>query len=193
MARLEARPIAGLAVLLMVAACTTKEAPSPAPIASAPAPSAPATRPAPAVATAPRERPAPAPQIVPGSAKDFKVNVGDRVFFAFDRTNLDQAARAILQKQAAWLARYPGVTLRVEGNCDERGTREYNLALGARRAEEVKDYLVTLGVAAARLTTISYGKERPVCVESSETCWSKNRGAVSVPGNTAGPNVAMRD
>jgi peptidoglycan-associated lipoprotein len=135
------------------------------------------------------------PGIIAGSLKDFEVNAGDRVFFAFDRTNLDDSARATLQRQAAWLARYPGVTLNVQGNCDERGTREYNIALGARRAEEVKDYLVTLGVAPARLTTISYGKERPVCVDSNEACWSQNRRVVSVVGNTAqaSPNVAMRN
>jgi peptidoglycan-associated lipoprotein len=193
MATFEARRFAGIAAALILAACATKEAPPPMTTSSTSPPAPAASRAAPVVATAPRERPAPTPQIIPGSAKDFEINVGDRVFFAFDRTTLDQAARATLQKQATWLARYPGVTLKVEGDCDERGTREYNLALGARRAEEVKDYLVTLGVAPARLTTISYGKERPVCVESNEACWSKNRRAVSVPGNTAGPNVAMRD
>ena len=180
------------ATALILAACASKEMPPvQAPAASAPAVSA-SSRPAPAVATAPRARPATAPQILPGSEKDFEVNVGDRVSFAFDRSILDQAARTTLQKQAAWLARYPRVTLQVEGHCDERGTREYNLALGARRAQEVKDYLVTLGVAPGRLTTISYGKERPTCVASDEACWSKNRRAVSVVSNTAtSPNVAM--
>ena len=89
-------------------------------------------------------------------------------------------ARATLQKQAAWLQRFGAVVLTIEGHCDERGTREYNLGLGARRAQAVKDYLASLGVSAARLDTISYGKERPVCVESNDACWAQNRRGVSV-------------
>ena len=92
---------------------------------------------------------------------------------------MDDRARATLQKQAAWLQRFGSVTLIVEGHCDERGTREYNLGLGARRAQAAKDYLTSLGVAGARLETISFGKERPVCVESTEACWSQNRRGVS--------------
>ena len=117
--------------------------------------------------------------IVPGSARDFQINVGDRVLFDYDRADLDESDRATLQKQAAWLGKYPQVTLSIEGHCDERGTREHNIALGARRAEAVKEYLVSLGVNSSRLETISYGKERPVCVESSESCWSQNRRGVS--------------
>jgi peptidoglycan-associated lipoprotein len=117
--------------------------------------------------------------IVPGSVQDFQVNVGDRIFFEYDKSDVDDRARATLQKQAAWLQRFGGVTMIVEGHADERGTREYNLALGARRAQSVKDYLASLGVSAARLDTISYGKERPVCVESNEACWSQNRRGVS--------------
>jgi peptidoglycan-associated lipoprotein len=117
--------------------------------------------------------------IVPGSARDFQVNVGDRVLFDYDRSDLDESDRATLQKQAAWLAKYPQVTLTVEGHADERGTREYNIALGARRAQSVKEYLVSLGVNSSRLDTISYGKERPVCVESTEACWAENRRGVS--------------
>jgi peptidoglycan-associated lipoprotein len=117
--------------------------------------------------------------ITPGSARDFQINVGDRVFFDYDATDLDEEDRAILQKQAAWLAKYPSVTLTVEGHCDERGTREYNIALGARRAQAVKEYLTSLGVNSSRLDTISYGKERPVCVESNEGCWQQNRRGVS--------------
>jgi peptidoglycan-associated lipoprotein len=117
---------------------------------------------------------------IPGSQEDFRVNVGDRVLFAYDKTDLDDRDRQTLQKQAAWLQRYPTVTLIVEGHCDERGTREYNIALGARRAQSVKDFLVSLGVSAARLDTISYGKERPVCVDSNEACWAQNRRGVSV-------------
>jgi peptidoglycan-associated lipoprotein len=117
---------------------------------------------------------------IAGSAEDFRVNVGDRVLFAYDKSDLDDRDHQTLQKQAAWLQRYPTVTLVVEGHCDERGTREYNIALGARRAQSVKDYLVSLGVSAARLDTISYGKERPVCVDSNEACWAQNRRGVSV-------------
>ena len=118
--------------------------------------------------------------IVPGSRRDFEVNVGDRVLFDYNTSDLDEGDRAILQKQAAWLAKYPQVTLQVEGHCDERGTREYNIALGARRAQAVKEFLVSLGVNSSRLDTISYGKERPVCVESNESCWAQNRRGVSV-------------
>jgi peptidoglycan-associated lipoprotein len=120
-----------------------------------------------------------APAVVPGSLMDFQTNVGDRVFFEYDRSDLTDQDRGVLQKQAAWLQRFPRVVLRIEGHCDERGTREYNLALGARRAQAVKDYLASLGVSQARLETISYGKERPVCVASNEACWSQNRRGVS--------------
>ena len=120
-----------------------------------------------------------APTAVPGSSADFQQNVGDRVFFAYDKSDLDDRDRQTLQKQAAWLQRYPTVVLTLEGHCDERGTREYNLALGARRAQAVKDYLVSLGVSGARLETISYGKERPICVQSNEACWAQNRRGVS--------------
>ena len=96
-----------------------------------------------------------------GSVQDFQVNVGDRVFFDFDKSTLSSKAQATLDKQAAWLKRVPTATILVEGHCDERGTREYNLALGDRRATAVKDYLVSKGIAASRIKTISYGKERP--------------------------------
>ncbi len=108
------------------------------------------------------------------------------------RRNLDDSARSVLQKQAAWLERYRNVTLQVQGNCDERGTREYNLALGARRAVSAREYLVSLGVAPGRVDTISYGKERPVCSESSEACWAQNRRALSSISGETSPNVAMR-
>src|SRR4029078_9291644 len=103
--------------------------------------------------------PMPQVSIVPGSVQDFQVNVGDRIFFDYDKSDLTDAARTTLQKQAAWLQRFGAVTLAVEGHCDERGTREYNLALGARRAQAVKDYLVSRGVAANRRPTISSGTE----------------------------------
>ena len=121
-----------------------------------------------------------ASNIVPGSEEDLKVNVGDRVFFAFDKYNLTPEARYTLQQQAAWLAEHSGVNVIVEGHCDERGTREYNLALGERRANAAADYLMTLGVASNRISTISYGKERPVDPASNETAWAKNRRAVTV-------------
>ncbi|MEM8986751.1 MAG: peptidoglycan-associated lipoprotein Pal [Pseudomonadota bacterium] len=116
----------------------------------------------------------------PGSQEDLAVNVGNRVFFALDRYDLSSDARATLARQAAWMKAYPENMMRIEGNCDERGTREYNLALGARRANAVKDYLVSQGVDAARVQTISYGKERPICAESNENCWSLNRNGTTV-------------
>ncbi len=115
----------------------------------------------------------------PGSQQDFVVNVGDRVFFSTDSSDLSQQARATLDKQAQWLNHYPQYTFVVEGNADERGTREYNLALGARRAQVVRDYLVSRGVPANRMSTISYGKERPVATCDDISCWSQNRRAVT--------------
>ena len=117
--------------------------------------------------------------IVPGSAQDLKVNVGDTVHFDYDKYAVKDEDRGTLQKQAAWLQKYPAVRVTVEGHCDERGTREYNLALGARRANAVKEYLVSLGVSSARVDTISYGKERPMCMESEESCWAQNRRGVT--------------
>ena len=117
--------------------------------------------------------------IVPGSAEDFRVNVGDTVHFDFDRYDVRDEDKSTLQRQAAWLGKYPSVRVTVEGHCDERGTREYNLGLGARRANSVKEYLVSLGVSSARVDTISYGKERPICTDSSEECWAQNRRGVT--------------
>ncbi len=121
------------------------------------------------------------PAIAPGTAADFAVNVGDRVFFDLDKYNLKPEAQATLKKQAAWLKTYPNVTITVEGHADERGTREYNLALGERRANAVRDYLADLGIARNRIKTISYGKERPVALGHTEEAWAQNRRAVSVP------------
>ncbi|MBS0273521.1 MAG: peptidoglycan-associated lipoprotein Pal [Proteobacteria bacterium] len=117
--------------------------------------------------------------IVPGSAEDLRVNVGDTVHFDYDAYNITSEDRSVLQRQAAWLAKYPSIRVTVEGHCDERGTREYNLALGARRANSVKEYLVSLGVSAGRVETISYGKERPICTQSDESCWAQNRRGVT--------------
>ena len=117
---------------------------------------------------------------VPGSQQDFVVNVGDRVFFESDQTGLTPQARATLDNQAQWLNRYSQYSFTVEGHADERGTREYNIALGARRAQSVREYLSSRGVNPQRMRTISYGKERPVAVCNDISCWSQNRRAVTV-------------
>ena len=113
----------------------------------------------------------------PGSVEDFRVSVGDRVFFGYDRFDLSTEARAVLERQAAWLRRYPNVRVLVAGNCDERGTREYNLALGARRAAAARDFLVSLGIDGGRIESVSYGKERPLDARANEEAWSVNRNA----------------
>ncbi len=171
------RPLkfACLSAALLMAACTHKQeavntapppAPPPPPMASAPAPVT--------------------SSILPGSAEDFRVNVGDTVHFALNQYNIEDSDKGVLGRQAAWLARYPAVRVTVEGHCDERGTREYNLALGARRANAVKEYLVSQGVSTGRVETVSYGKERPICTESNEACWAQNRRGVTTI--TAGAN-----
>jgi len=116
----------------------------------------------------------------PGSQQDFVVNVGDRVFFESDQTDLTPQATATLDKQAQWLQSYPRYQFTIEGHADERGTREYNIALGARRAQSVRNYLASRGIDASRMRTISYGKERPVAVCNDISCWSQNRRAVTV-------------
>jgi peptidoglycan-associated lipoprotein len=116
----------------------------------------------------------------PTSVAYFNQTIGDRVLFAVDQSTLTPEGQAVLRQQAVWLMNNPGYTALVEGHADEQGTREYNVALGARRASAVQDFLVTQGVAPNRLRTISYGKERPLAVCSDETCWSQNRRAVTV-------------
>jgi peptidoglycan-associated lipoprotein len=156
-----------LSAALILGACTHKqEAVNTAP---PPAPPPPVAQPAPPVASG----------ILPGSAEDFRVNVGDTVHFAYNEYNIEDADKAVLGRQAQWLSKYPAVRVSVEGHCDERGTREYNLALGARRANAVKEYLVSQGVSTARVETVSYGKERPICTESNEACWAQNRRGVT--------------
>ncbi len=118
----------------------------------------------------------------PGSTQDFTVNVGDRIFFDTDSTSIRADAQQTLDRQAQWLAKYPNYAITIEGHADERGTREYNLALGARRAAVTRDYLASRGVPASRMKTISYGKERPVAVCDDISCWSQNRRAVTVLG-----------
>jgi len=172
--------LTALTAVLLLAACAREEM-MPAPMmAAAPAPPPPPAPmpPRPAPAPPPMAAPAP-PGVVAGSIQDFQQNVGDRVLFGYDRSDIEDTSRSTLQKQAAWLQRFPAVVLTIEGHADERGTREYNLALGARRAQAVRDYLVSLGVSGARVETISYGKERPICVQSDEGCWAQNRRGVS--------------
>jgi peptidoglycan-associated lipoprotein len=121
----------------------------------------------------------------PGSQQDFVVNVGDRVFFESDRSELTAQSIATLEKQARWLQNYSQYAFTIEGHADERGTREYNIALGARRAQTVRDYLASHGVTPQRMRTISYGKERPVAVCNDISCWSQNRRAVTVLNATS--------
>ena len=117
--------------------------------------------------------------VMPGSQEDLVVNVGDRVFFNYDKFNISTEAGKTLELQAAWLKRNASVTVTIQGHADERGTREYNLALGERRANAVKDFLVTLGVNPQRIDTISYGKERPVAIGSTNAAWAQNRRGVT--------------
>lgn len=117
--------------------------------------------------------------VSPGSQEDLVANVGDRVFFADNSSNLSSDARATLDRQAAWLGRFPAVSIQMAGNCDERGTSEYNLALGQRRSNAARDYLVARGVSSARVTSISYGKERPTAVGSDDQAYAQNRNALT--------------
>jgi len=160
-----------LSAAVALAACASHPKPAPAPLAQAappppaPPPPAPYRAPAPSVSTAP----------LPGSERDFVVNVGDRVYFDYNEFKIRSDAEGLLASQAGWLNRYPAVQVRIEGNCDERGTAEYNLALGARRANAVRDFLVAHGVAAGRVTTVSYGKEKPIDPGDGEQAWEHNR------------------
>ena len=117
---------------------------------------------------------------VPGSERDFIVNVGDRIHFLVDQSTLTAEAQDILRRQAAWLKQYRQVSIQVEGHADERGTREYNIALSARRATATRQFLLAQGIDAGRVATIAYGKERPVALCDAESCWSQNRRAVTL-------------
>jgi peptidoglycan-associated lipoprotein len=153
------------AALVATAGCSKKH-----PAELPPAPGGPP----PAPAEAPRD------SVAPGSRADFERSVtSNTIHFALDKYDVDDASRAILDSQAAWLAKYPNVTVSLEGHCDERGTREYNLALGERRANAVKNVLVALGIPAQRVSTISYGKERPAVVGSTEAAYAQNRRGVT--------------
>ena len=128
---------------------------------------------------------------IPGSVRDFVVSAGDRVFFELNADTVSGEGRAVLDSQAQWLQRYPRVMVRIEGNCDERGTREYNLALGERRAEGVKSYLVSRGVSPARITTISYGKEKPTDPGTGDDAYAHNRNAhTAIAGGAAGGDTS---
>jgi peptidoglycan-associated lipoprotein len=125
---------------------------------------------------------------IPGSAADLAQNVGDRIYFENDQTGLSAEANDILLKQASWLKKYDGVTIQIEGHADERGTREYNISLSARRATTVRSFLIAQGIEKSRISTIAYGKERPVKLCDAESCWSQNRRAVTVI--TGGANAS---
>lgn len=161
--------------LLVIAGCATRPSPTtqpnPRPAPAAPAPPRPGTPPG----AAPVDE-----RLLPGSIRDFVVSVGDRVYFDVDGFEVQPEGAARLAEQAQWLNRYPAVQVRIEGNCDERGTREYNLALGARRAQSVKAFLVAHGVAPDRIATVSFGKERPIDGGEGEAAWSHNRNAHTV-------------
>lgn len=156
---------------LLASACASQPKPEPTP---PPVDTGPVTpvRPAPATPTPPTT-----PGPVAGSKADFSAKSKDRVFFDYDQYTLDDSDRAALQGQAAWLKQYPKATVQIEGNADERGTREYNLALGARRAEAVASYLGSLGIDGSRVSTISFGKDKPMNDGHDEAAWSQNRNA----------------
>ena len=125
------------------------------------------------------------PAVAPGTGADFIASVGDRIFFDYDRNSLKPISKRILERQAVWLKKYSSVKITVEGHADERGTREYNLALGERRANSAKDYLVALGISTSRIRVISYGEERPEAVGSNKGAWSQNRRAVTALSGAA--------
>jgi peptidoglycan-associated lipoprotein len=157
-----------------LAACATK--PKPNPDAGQPPP-----RGGPETPYVPPKGPGPVDtRPIPGSTQDFIINVGDFVYFDLDSYDVRSDAMPVLDAQAAWLRRYPNVAIRIEGNCDERGTREYNLALGSRRANAVKDYLVSRGVSPSRIMTLSNGKERPVNPGTDEEAYQQNRNGQTI-------------
>jgi peptidoglycan-associated lipoprotein len=148
-----------------LAACSSKPKPTPTPTTPTPPPATSDVPPPPPVSQGP----------IPGSIQDFVINAGDRVYFDFDSYDIRSDAGPVLDAQAAWLQRYPAVMVRIEGNADERGTREYNIALGARRANAIRDYLVGHGISASRIATISYGKEQPIDPGTTEEAYQRNR------------------
>jgi peptidoglycan-associated lipoprotein len=184
--------LTALVVLTMaMAACSSPKKPLPITNAAPPAPAAQQAAPTNPPRQAPPVQSQAAPPRgptgpVPGSLQDFVVSAGDRVFFDYDSTAIRADAAPILDAQASWLARYPQVKVRIEGNADERGTREYNFALGAQRASAVKDYLIRKGVSAGRIDTVSYGKERPIDGGDNEAAWARNRnGHTAITGGAS--------
>jgi peptidoglycan-associated lipoprotein len=169
-----ARILSLLAVIVLVAGCssTPKDTGTLSTESNLPVTEAPSAEAQPAVDAA--------QGAAPGTQQDLVVNVGDRVFFGYDKYDLTTDARATIEKQVLWLKKYPHINISVEGHCDERGTREYNLALGEKRAMTVKNYMIALGVESGRIQTISYGKERPAVAGSDETAWAQNRRGVVV-------------
>jgi len=163
-----------LAAMVMVSACASEPEDT---AASSGAGASTSTSGSSTTATTPA--PSTVDQVIAGSERDFIINVGDRVFFGYDRSDLTSDAQSTLSKQAAWLLQFPNVAIQIEGHADERGTREYNLALGERRANSVKEYMISLGVSAGRLSTISYGKERPAVEGSNDDAWAQNRRGVT--------------
>ncbi len=159
-------------VVLTLAACASHPKPTPPAEPSAPPP-APEAPPPPSAPPPPMAEQPTGP--IPGSTQDFVINAGDRIYFGYDQYSVSTDGAAILDKQSEWLRRYPQVRVRIEGNCDERGTREYNFALGARRANAVRDYLVGRGVQGGRIETVSYGKERPVDPGTGDDAYAHNR------------------
>ena len=151
------KTLGALAAVALLAACANQTAKSTAGAGASPAVSGP----------------------VPGSEEDLVANVGDRIFYDFDKSMVRTDGKATLDKQAAWLAKYGSVNVQIAGNCDERGTEEYNMALGQRRANGAAGYLKAKGVAAARISTISYGKDRPTAMGSNEQAWAQNRNAIT--------------
>jgi peptidoglycan-associated lipoprotein len=163
-----------ITMTVFLGACTTTDSLDETPMAPEKTTSGPEMAPTPPVVVEVDKAPA------PGSQEHLGITAGDRVFFAYNSSELSATSRRTLQKQADWLSENPYAKIKIEGHCDERGTREYNLALGDRRATAAKNYLVALGVSTSRITTVSYGKERPAVLGSSERSWSQNRRAASV-------------
>jgi peptidoglycan-associated lipoprotein len=160
--------------VILLAGCASHNKPLPLEAPRSPPPAPPQVPTNPYVAPAP---PAVESQVLPGTQRDFVVNVGDRVYFDFNSYLTRPDGARVLERQASWLIRYPPVRVRIEGNCDERGTEEYNFALGARRASEVKGFLIEHGVDMSRITTVSYGKTRPIDPGTGEEAWAHNRNA----------------
>ena len=173
--RIIARAAVLAACAAAMAACASNKPPPPAPTPYTPPPQQAPPPPPPPPYQAPVAQGPNGP--IPGSMQDFVINAGDRVYFDLDQFTLRDDAKGVLDRQAQWLQRYPQVMIRIEGNADERGTREYNLALGSRRAESVRAYLASRGIPAGRITTISYGKEKPIDAGSTEDAWARNRNA----------------